>query len=161
MELKKLTGVEILKIIKENFTEREFGGGNYTYPNDFELSKEVLNLDEIRNNFFRDKIKSHPFYGKGSNKNLEKLYDTYYSMESTYSRAVKLWHNSLGLGEIIEVEQYGGEGEGSIWYSVKYFPVHDVYIRIDGSYTSYHGTDFYLGHGKEVFPVTKTIKVYE
>lgn len=60
-----------------------------------------------------------------------------------------------------EVEQYGGEGQGDTWYSVKYFPDHDVYIRIDGFYTSYHGTDFYDGLGREVRPQEKTITVYE
>lgn len=67
----------------------------------------------------------------------------------------------LGLGECEEIEQYGGEGEGSTWYSVKYFKDHDVYIRTDGYYTSYHGTDFDDGYGYEVKPAQKTITVYE
>lgn len=73
----------------------------------------------------------------------------------------KEWLDSLGIGEIEEVEQYGGEGQGDTWYSVKYFPKHDVYIRTDGFYSSYNGTDFYDGYGEEVKPVQKTIVVYE
>lgn len=67
----------------------------------------------------------------------------------------------LGLGEVEEVEQYGGEGKGETWYSVKYFKDHDVYIRIDGFYASYDGTSFYDGYGCEVRPTQKTITVYE
>lgn len=69
----------------------------------------------------------------------------------------------LGLGEIKEVDQYGGEDKGSTWYSVKCFVDHDVYIRVDGYYSSYDGTEFYDGWGecKEVHPMQKTITVYE
>lgn len=71
--------------------------------------------------------------------------------------------NELGLGEIKEVQRYGGEDQGSTWYSVKYFKDHDVYIRVDGYYSSYEGTDFYDGWGccSEVKPIEKLITVYE
>lgn len=68
----------------------------------------------------------------------------------------------LGLGKIEEVDSYGGEGQGEKWYSVKYFVDHDVYIRVDGFYSSYNGTDFEgWGECKEVRPQTKQITVYE
>lgn len=68
----------------------------------------------------------------------------------------------LGLGEIIEVDQYGGEGQGDTWYSIKYFPDHDVYLRVDGWYQSYSGTDFNEWEDvTEVRPKQKTITVYE
>lgn len=62
-----------------------------------------------------------------------------------------------------EVCQYGGEGQGDMWYSVKYFPYHDVYIRVDGYYSSYEGVDFedWADSCKEVKPKEKTITVYE
>ena len=66
----------------------------------------------------------------------------------------------LGLGEIKEVDQYGGEGKGDTWYSVKYFADHDVYIKTDGFYSSYNGTEFYDGYGEEVKPIEKTIIEY-
>lgn len=68
-----------------------------------------------------------------------------------------------GVGSVEEVDQYGGEGQGDTWYSVKYFPDHDVYIRIDGWHQSYEGTEF-GGWGdacSEVRPQQKTITVYE
>lgn len=68
--------------------------------------------------------------------------------------------NYLGLGEIIEVEQYGGEGQGDTWYSVKHFKDHNVYIQTDGYYQSHNGTDFYGDVGHEVFPKEITKLVY-
>lgn len=69
----------------------------------------------------------------------------------------------LGLGEIKEVEQHGGEGEGSNWFSVKHFKDHDVYIKVQGYYTSHYGTDFdgWDDACTEVKPTTKTIQVFE
>ena len=68
----------------------------------------------------------------------------------------------LGLGEIREVHQEGGEEQGSHWESVKYFKDHDVYIKITGYYTSYHGTDFDGWEDCiEVTPQSKVIIVYE
>jgi hypothetical protein len=67
----------------------------------------------------------------------------------------------LGLGEIEEVDQVGGEGEGEYWHSVKHFKDHDVYIKTIGFYSSYNGTDFYEGYGEEVKPQQKTITVFQ
>jgi len=67
----------------------------------------------------------------------------------------------LGLGKVEEVDRYGGEGQGSTWYSVKHFVEHDVYIRTDGWYSSYDGTYFDEGYGTEVRPVEKTVTFYE
>lgn len=62
-----------------------------------------------------------------------------------------------------EVKQVGGEGEGDIWYSVKYFKALDMYVKIDGYYQSYNGTSFedWDDAVSEVRPVEKTITVYE
>jgi|SRR6188508_2008856 len=61
------------------------------------------------------------------------------------------------------VDRYGGEGQGETWYNVRYFPQHNVYIKVDGFYTSYSGTDFDDGWEccSEVKPQIKTITVYE
>ena len=67
----------------------------------------------------------------------------------------------LGLGEVVEIQQYGGESYGDHWESVKHFKDHDVYIRTVGFYSSYNGTEFYDGYGKEVKPKEKTITIYE
>lgn len=68
-----------------------------------------------------------------------------------------------GIGECIEVDQYGGEDKGSDWWSVKFFPDHDIYIKVEGYYTSYDGTDFCDGWNScsEVKPKEKTIIVYD
>lgn len=66
----------------------------------------------------------------------------------------------LGLGDIESIEQVGGEGEGEVYYVVYYFKDHDVYIRINGYYQSYHGTDWY-NQPIVVTPQQKTITVYE
>lgn len=66
------------------------------------------------------------------------------------------------IGEMVEVAQKGGEGEGDEWYAVKHFPKHDIYVRIDSFYASYNGTTFDGWEDcKEVKPIEKTIKVYE
>lgn len=67
----------------------------------------------------------------------------------------------LGLGKVEEVDRYGGEGNGDTWYSVKHFVDHDVYIKTEGYYSSYSGTDFEYGYGTEVRPVEKTVTFYE
>ncbi len=71
--------------------------------------------------------------------------------------------DELELGAIDVVEEYGGEDMGSTWYRVFYFRDHDVYIRVDGYYSSYDGVDFYDGWDScsNVRPKEKTITVYE
>lgn len=68
--------------------------------------------------------------------------------------------NYLGVGTYKVVDSYGGEGCGETWYKVFHFTDHNVYIRIDGFYQSYNGTEFYSGYGREVFPQEKTIVVF-
>jgi len=65
------------------------------------------------------------------------------------------------FGTIKTVNRRGGEGRGEDWNVVKYFVDHDVYISLDGYYSSYDGTDFYGFELEEVFPKEKTITVYE
>lgn len=72
----------------------------------------------------------------------------------------KVIEDAIGLGEIVEIEQYGGEGQGERWWTVKHFVDHDVYLKTSGHYSSYNGTDFY-DWGKEVKPVIKTVTVFE
>jgi hypothetical protein len=67
------------------------------------------------------------------------------------------------LGKIERVHKYGGEGQGECWYKVFYFEEHDMYIRVDGFYTSYNGTEFYDGWKscKEVKPIERIVTFYE
>jgi hypothetical protein len=68
--------------------------------------------------------------------------------------------DELGLGKITTVDHYGGEGKGEEYWTVYHFKDHDVYIRIDGFYSSYCGVEFYDGYGYEVRPIEKTIIIY-
>lgn len=67
----------------------------------------------------------------------------------------------LGYAQV--VKQHGGEGQGSSYYTVRYFKDHDVYIRVDGYYQSHYGTDFepWDKSASIVTPKEKTITVYE
>lgn len=68
-----------------------------------------------------------------------------------------------GLGKIKEVAQKGGEGEGDEWYSVKHFIDLNLYIRINGWYSSYNGTDFnsYSDCCELVTPVERMVTIYK
>lgn len=50
--------------------------------------------------------------------------------------------------EAVIVEHYGGEDQGSTYYTVYHFPSIDLYIQFDGWYQSYEGAEFV-----EMFPV--------
>lgn len=67
------------------------------------------------------------------------------------------------LGEAKKIFQKGGEGEGSEYFTVIYFKEHNIYLRIDGYYSSYHGVDYgpWEQAVSEVTPQEKTITVYE
>lgn len=93
---------------------------------------------------------------------LEKLKE---KIKNVRQFAYEDYEQNLGeeLGEVREVEQYGGEGQGDAWYSVKHFINHDVYIKVDGWYQSNYGVEFedWNEACNEVKPSQKTITVYE
>jgi hypothetical protein len=66
------------------------------------------------------------------------------------------------LGEVTEVEQFGGEGQGDTWFSIKHFLKHDIYLKVNGYYQSHYGTAIYGWNKVQVVaPKEKTITVYE
>jgi len=66
------------------------------------------------------------------------------------------------FGTVNVVDQHGGEGEGEEWYIVYHFVDHDVYVRVDGWYQSYHGTEFDgWGSCREVRPQQRMVTFYE
>ena len=67
------------------------------------------------------------------------------------------------LGNIKHITEVRGEGEGSTYYTVILFEDHNVYIRWDGYYSSYHGVDYsdWDSAVSEVTPQEKIITVYE
>lgn len=102
----------------------------------------------------------NPGYGEEGHKEWIEKYD---KLPSKYTISVQEWKKDNNLPEWKEIEQYGGEDMGSTWYSIKYFPELDLYIKVSGWYQSYHGTDFsdWDSACKEVRPQQKTITVYE
>lgn len=94
---------------------------------------------------------------------LKESYGDSDSYESCIDRFAIDFNESSPAGGFIQVEQKGGRGQGDEWYSVKYFPEHNVYIKVTGYYSSYDGTEFVDGWDscKEVSPVTKTVTTFE
>lgn len=121
-------------------------------------AQEILEI--IKNNY-RESSYAHDYWTDPEpDSEASSLISKYKEAGLPYSEQHSQITKDLGLGEVKEVYQRGGEGEGDYWTSVKYFVDHDVYLKIDGSYTSYNGTEFYEGYGYEVKPREETITVY-
>lgn len=107
-------------------------------------------------------VKDNPNPGWGSEK-YEAWTKEYNSLPNKYAVACQEWLEQNTLPTWEEVDQEGGEDEGSHWHSVKYFKDHDVYIKVEGWYSPYEGTDFedWDNACSEVQPQQKTITVYE
>ncbi len=162
-----MNAIEILEVVKEHYSEREFAYGEWLETKkekDFIYSETAEKATEARNIFHEEKVKTHPDYGKNKENQGEEfksLWKEYCELLGSYELKEIEWLKHIGLGEIEEVDQYGGEGCGDNWYSIKFFKDHNVYIKTTGHYSSYHGTDFENGYGEEVKPVTKEVVVYE
>jgi hypothetical protein len=159
--------INILKTIYESVTEFAFDN-RPEIPEDFTFSESTQKLvDEYK--ILKTAYYTHPEFNSYKSIKSDEFnqiqsaywnFDTKYKVENLMETEYLV---SLGVGDWTEVDQRGGEGEGDVWYSVKYFPDLDMYIRIDGYYQSFHGTDFDDGWEScsEVKPVEKTIIVYE
>ncbi len=167
MGKKKLTADEIIQIVEDKgISVDSFGYGDfYSYiPEDFVGSEELEAMIKLKDDAW-DLVQNHPVYNQNyqvreANVEFQELYNKYFEIPSYQKRREGEWLVSIGLGKIEEVEQYGGEGQGETWYSVKHFVDHDVYIQTDGFYSSYNGTDFYEGYGEEVVPEERMVTVY-
>lgn len=145
---------EIVEKLKEIYpVVRDFAYEEQPY--DFENYPEALEAQRVRKEFRTLHILKGNWDSKESLEIYSKLPDEYEII-----RRLSRQKNNLNW---VEVDQYGGEGQGDSWWSVKYFPEHNVYIKVDGWYQSYNGTEFCDGWDccSEVFPVEKTITVYE
>ena len=172
MNQPKLTFSEIiekLKLVFESVDDFAFDEMNFIIPEDFVFSEKLLKDTE---KYWQLHTERYVLYSKAKADVLlntpdhRKEYDeiTQQIISIGYPERTKCYEylTSLNL-QYTEVFQKGGEGEGDEWYSVKYFPQHDVYIRVDGWYQSHNGTEFYEGWGccSEVRPQEKVITVYE
>ena len=142
-----MTGKEILQVIEESgVSVSSFAYGDFGVPDDFELPEELRAQREAYTKHWE--LDYNERQGKETPKYDRKAADKY-------------WQDQTGIGAWEEVDSYGGEDQGSTWYSIKHFMDHNVYIRTDGYYQSYNGVEFYKGYGREVTPKKKTITVFE
>ena len=157
----KLTAQQILEIIEENYSEEAFAYNDWFDTDNVEVSEGIGEKEQEEKDAFWKSIEEEmePLYY--TERQEHPKFKQYQAMPGDYEVKGKYILNQLGLGEVEEVIQVGGESQGTTWYSVKYFKDHDVYIRIDGHYTSYNGADFYEGYGREVVPTEKTVVVFE
>lgn len=168
MSQSKLTYQEIIdKLQKANITIDEFAYNCEdevkAIPEDFKISEESKILVDKKEEIFKQ-IENHPDRQTNPRtKEIQDLWDEWEKYSYEYEALVKEYLISSSIPEWKEVHQQGGEGEGDHWESVKYFPDHDVYIKVTGYYQSYNGTEFYGGYKdccSEVRPEEKTITVY-
>lgn len=159
--MSKLTAQQILKIIEENYSESSFAHNEWLDTDKVEVPSEVGEKEQKERDDFWKSIEEEMKALNYTERQNHPKFKQYQEMPTKYGAKDKWVLDYLGLGEVEEVSQYGGEDMGSTWYSVKYFKDHDVYIRIDGHYTSYNGADFYDGYGREVVEKEKTVVVWE
>ena len=142
-----MTYTEIVDKLKqslsiENFAYREFSSG---IPKDFQFSSEVVEAEKAKEKAL-EAWKAHPEYAKylpeGKSQEHDELREKYVALPYEHTLKSTEWLNSLGIGPIEEIDSYGGEGKGETWWVVLFVPNHNVYIKVDGYYTSYDGTSF-------------------
>lgn len=159
--MSKLTAQEILKIIEENYSESRFAYNDWLDTDKVEVPSEVGQQEQKDKDDFWESIKEEMKPLTYTQRKENSKFQHYELMPGEYEVKKRWILDYLGLGEVEEVAQYGGEGMGSTWYSVKHFKDHGVFIRIDGHYQSYSGTEFYDGYGREVVEKEKTVVVWE
>jgi hypothetical protein len=108
-------------------------------------------------------------YGKVSDI-IKEQFTAYHRQTNARYRSAYLNENNEitveGLGRIKVVEQKGGYNElqdgatGMEWYIVRHFVDHDIYIRLNGHYTSYEGLYTRNSKYKHVKPIERVIVDY-
>lgn len=152
--MEKLTAQQIIEKLKTIFDSVDkFAHENH--PSKVADYPEAVEADRVRNAFY----KKHCINYKWESPELS---DQYYKMPNGYKIAEEKWNENPDNLRWAQVHQQGGESKGDHWESVKYFPDHDVYLRVTGYYASYDGTSFDGWKDcREVKPKEKTITVYE
>lgn len=82
----------------------------------------------------------------------------YHSVQEITDEHSELKPEYAKLGFVECVDSYGGEGEGDDYYSVYRFFEHDVFIKFQGWYQSFNGSEY--DHMLEVRPKEVTITKY-
>lgn len=89
-----------------------------------------------------------------------KEYESFVDDSENYWEAFDEYLKSLDL-EYQRITDYNSENDSDTISMVLYFPSWDVYIRADGYYSSYSGSDWQDATWYEVKPKEKVIKVFE
>lgn len=162
-----MTGKEIIEKFKELDVEiSELASLEIEAPEGFEYSKEIQD-SVTKKEELRRQMEMHPSYRLSWSKQREdgeymELYNAWMVVPYAHNLMQAEYLESLGIGEAINVEHYGGEDMGSTYYDILHFPKHDVYLKVEGYYTSYNGTDY---NGWEdvsvVVPREKVITIFE
>lgn len=178
MEKKKLTFEEIANILKDNVSLEFFATGyeyddetdeEFDYPEHIKNHPAIVELGKLSDELHKKWV-NHPTHEKSwrereADAEYQAIQNEFYNRPNSNELMFSLYMEDLGLGKVVEVDQYGGSDQGSSWYVVKHFVDHDVYIRVNGYYSSYEGTDFFLTEnepfGFEVEPVEKVVVFYE
>ena len=163
-----MTAEEIKAILKENINSIEdFAFEDFGPDDDFVFSSEVQAAKNLREATYNELI-NHPansllWRERETNEEYQALYKAYSDLPSHHDVMRDEWSESLGLGKIEVVANEGGEGQGEEWYIVFFFPKHNVYLKCNGYYQSYNGTEFHRGWGDcfEVTPKQIEITIYE
>jgi hypothetical protein len=162
-----MTAQEIKAILEERMSIEDFAFGDFGPDESFVGSPEVEEIkakkEAARQALINHPIHNGPWNERQTNPEYNELREAYDSLPSEFNARRNEWLESLGLGPIEEVASKGGEGEGEEWYVVYHFPKHNIYLKCDGFYQSYNGTEFYDGWDDcfEVKPKEITVTVYE
>jgi hypothetical protein len=159
---KKLTGQEIIDILSGDMEVEDFAFEDFKYGS-FMFSPDVKEY-EVKYNLLYDERSNCKWYklSYGERKRMEddcmdeaqvlkgECEDFTKELQkfNPWDKKKDEFFNGTGLGKFEIVDEYGGEGLGEEWWMVFYFKDHDEYIKIDGHYTSYSGTEFYGGWEK-------------
>jgi hypothetical protein len=158
--MERLNYNQILEQLKNSGIEISEFAWNDTpfFQIDGEFSEKATEAKQIHHQWLKDN--PQPAYNSKKYDEWKKKYDL---IPTGYDVARQEWLEQNTLPSWEEVDQVGGEDEGSHWHSVKYFKDHDVYIKVTGWYSSYNGTDFedWDEACSEVRPQEKVITVWE
>lgn len=107
-------------------------------------------MDKRKEDFEKIKqfMKNYPVEESGYTKGLEVAFFYENLPEINYDL-----ENGELLKDYYVVDSYGGEGQGDTYYMVYYFPKAGIFIKFNGWYASYSGSeysDMYLVEPKEV-----------
>lgn len=116
-------------------------------------STNKLTFEEIKSI-----IESDLFADNGNDPNAyfnDEIYDAT-NIEHYKGSDVEFVEKIKELGTVKSVARYGGEGRGDEYWKVYHFINHDVYIKFDGFYQSYEGSEYEEMFEVKPVEVTKT-----